>query len=449
MSARKASFIEHELNLIRTRHLYRRFGRLVRVLGPGIVTGAADDDPSGIATYSQTGATYGLSQMWLFPIMLPLLFAVQESCARIGAVTGSGLAAIIKQNYSRKLLYMAIMLVLAANIINIGSDIAAMSATIQLIIPGWSFTAIAVGTALLCVLLQIFVPYHRYVSILKWLALVLFAYPVTAFLINAPWASVFSHTFALDLHFDSAKIYLMVGILGTTISPYLFFWNTSEVVEGEIEKHRISSSSTKASPRISRSFIRSVRLDTFAGMCLAVVSAWFIVIVCSTVLNSHGITHINTAADAAKALEPLVSGFPNAGLVAKLLFSVGILGTGLMAIPVLAGSASYAVSETFGLKEGLYRSFSKAKGFYGIITLATLAGLLINFLGIDPIQALVFTAVFNAVATVPLLWMLIRIGNNRNIMGKYRNSAWSNFGVGAAFFLMLGGALTLFSSFIK
>ena len=283
---------------------------------------------------------------------------------------------------------------------------------------------------------------------MKWLAIALFAYPVTAFIVGQPWGEVFKSTFVPDIHWDKDVIYIMVGILGTTISPYLFFWNTSEVVEDEVESGRIKASSGKGTPRISKAFIRKIRMDNVAGMSLASISAWFIVIACASTLHVHGITQIQNANDAAAALEPLVQGFPNAGLVAKLLFSVGIIGIGLLAVPVLAGSSSYAISEALGLKEGLYRKFSKAHGFYVIIALATLAGLAINFLHIDPIQALIFTAVFNAVASVPLLWMIYKVGNNRSVMGDYKNGTISNIGVIAAFVLMAAATLVLFYSLI-
>ena len=439
---------QREQNLARAHKHYSKFGRFVRVLGPGVVTGAADDDPSGIATYSQAGAVYGYGLLWLFPIMFPLLLAVQESCARIGAVTGDGLAALLKRHYSKKILFAAVILVVVANTVNIGSDLAAMAATTQLLIPGLPAAGLAVFFAIACVLLQMFVPYRQYAKILKWLAIALFAYPVTAFLVGQPWGEVFTRTFVPNVQFDANMIYIIVGILGTTISPYLFFWNTSEVVEDEVEKHRISNSSTDAKPHVSKNFIKKIRLDNIAGMTLASVSAWFIVVACASTLHAHGITQIENAQDAAAALEPLVRGFPNAGLIAKLLFSVGIIGIGFLAVPVLAGSSSYAISEALGIKEGLYRKFKKAHGFYGIIALATLAGLVINFMGIDPIQALIFTAVFNAVASVPLLWMIYRVGNNLDIMGEYKNSKISNVGVMAAFILMAGASLVLFWSLI-
>lgn len=438
----------HEKNLQKAHVHYSRFGRFVRVLGPGVVTGAADDDPSGIATYSQAGAVYGYKLLWLFPIMFPLLLAVQESCARIGAVTGSGLAAILKKHYSRKVLFAAVALVVVANTVNIGSDLAAMAATVQLFAPNIPFVGLAVFFAVVCVALQIFVPYRQYAKFLKWLAIALFAYPVTAFLVGQPWGEVLKSTFVPNIHLDKDAIYIMVGILGTTISPYLFFWNTSEVVEDEVESHRIKASSGKGTPRISKSFIRKIRLDNIAGMSLASISAWFIVVACASTLHVSGITHIQNANDAAAALEPLVQGFPHAGLIAKLLFSVGIIGIGLLAVPVLAGSSSYAISEALGLKEGLYRNFKKAHGFYLIIALATLAGLAINFLHIDPIQALIFTAVFNAVASVPLLWMIFKVGNNKAVMGEYKNGPISNVGVFAAFILMAVATLVLFYSLI-
>jgi NRAMP (natural resistance-associated macrophage protein)-like metal ion transporter len=437
-----------EQNLAKAHKHYGKFGRFVRVLGPGVVTGAADDDPSGIATYSQAGAVYGYGLLWLFPIMFPLLLAVQESCARIGAVTGDGLAAILKRHYSKKVLFGAVLLVVVANTVNIGADLAAMAATTQLLLPDIPYELLAIFFAVLCVLLQVFVPYRQYAKILKWLAIALFAYPVTAFLVGQPWGEVLTRTFVPNIEINATTIYIIVGILGTTISPYLFFWNTSEVVEDEVETHRISSSSTNAKPHISKNFIKKIRIDNIAGMTLAAVSAWFIVVACASTLNAHGITQIENANDAAAALEPLVQGFPHAGLIAKLLFSVGIIGIGLLAVPVLAGSSSYAISEALGIKEGLYRKFKQAHGFYGIIALAIVAGLIINFLGIDPIQALIFTAVFNAVASVPLLWMIYRVGNNRDVMGAYKNSRWSNAGVLTAFIVMAIATLVLFWSLI-
>jgi NRAMP (natural resistance-associated macrophage protein)-like metal ion transporter len=433
-------------NIVRHMLSRKRFSRFSRILGPGVVTGAADDDPSGIATYSQAGAAYGLGFLWAFPVMYPLLLAVQESCSRIGAVTGKGLAAVIKENYSRKLLYMSVLLVVVANTINIGADLGAMAATTQLFV-AIPFPLLTIFFALIIITLVIFVNYKKYVTILKWLALTLLAYPITALFVGQNWPEIWHATFTTLPTINAATIYIFVGILGTTISPYLFFWDTSEVVEEEILKRRLTQSANK--PHITRRFLRAIRMDNFVGMTLASISAWFIVIACASVLFKNGITNINSAADAARALEPLVQGFPYAGLIAKLIFSVGIIGVGLLAVPVLAGSSAYAISETLGLKEGLYRKFNRAKGFYAIIIAATVVGVAINFLGIDPIQALVFTAVFNGIAAVPLLWMIIRVGNNKSIMGEYKNGILSNIFVRIAFVVMLVAVLALFYFTIK
>jgi len=431
-----------------TKHITnrKRFSRFLRILGPGLVTGAADDDPSGIATYSQAGASFGFGLLWAFPLMYPLLLSVQETCARIGAVTGRGLASVLKENYSKKVLYTAVGLVVVANTINIGSDLGAMASATQLIVP-LPYGLLAVLYAAIILVLVIFVNYKTYARILKWLAIVLLAYPITAFLVGVSWSTVFKATFFPHISITSASLYILVGMLGTTISPYLFFWDTSEVVEDEIAKHRLNE--TTHTPIMNKHFLKSIRTDNFVGMTLATVTAWFIVIVCATVLFSQGTTNINSAADAAKALEPLVKNFPDAGLIAKLLFSVGVIGIGLLAVPVLAGSSSYAISEALGWKEGLHRKFKRAHGFYGVIIAATLVGLAINFLHIDPIKALVFTAVFNGISAVPLLFMIAKVGNNKKIMGEYVNGKLSNFGVRTAFVVMSVAVLLLFISFIK
>ncbi len=440
----KTDFVraEHHYENLTKHMIHRaRFSRILRILGPGVITGAADDDASGILTYSQAGAKYGLGFLWAFPVMYPLLIAVQESCSRIGAVTGKGLASIIKANYNKKLLFMSVALVVVANTVNIGADLGAMAATTRLFIDV-PYSILAIFFAVVIILLAIFVKYKQYAKILKWLAITLFAYPITAFLIGQDWPELFRNTFAVLPKINAKTIYILVGILGTTISPYLFFWDTSEIVEEEISHRRLTS--TSKDPKISKRFLSNIRIDNFFGMSLASVTAWFIVVVCASVLFKNGISDINTAADAAKALEPLVTGFPYAGLISKLLFSVGIIGTGLLAIPALAGSAAYAISESLGWREGLYRKFKHAIGFYAVIIIATLVGLAINFLGIDPIKALIFTAVFNGIAAVPLLWMIARIGNNRLVMGEYKNGLLSNIFVGVALIVMFVAVVALF-----
>lgn len=425
----------------------KRFNRFLRVLGPGLITGAADDDPSGIATYSQAGAGFGYSLLWAFPLMYPLLLAVQESCSRVGAVTGKGLASVIKEHYSKKLLYMSVGLVVVANTINIGADLGAMSAAMRLLIP-IPFGLLAVVFAVLVVVLEVFVNYKSYARILKWLAIVLFAYPITAFLVGQPWHTVFSTTFLPHINIGFTTIYILVGMIGTTISPYLFFWDTSEVVEEEIASGR-TTEADMSNPKVSKQFLHGVRVDNFVGMTLTIVTAWFIVVTCASVLHASGVTEINSAADAAKALQPLVHNFPHAGFVTKLLFSVGIIGIGLLSVPVLAGSSSYAISEAAGWKEGLHRKYNKAKAFYGVIAGATLVGLLLNFLGIDPIKALIFTAVFNGIAAIPLLYMIARVGNSKIIMGDFKNGKLANLLVRLTFVIMLSAVLILFYAMLS
>lgn len=442
----KRSHLKQFAITVRSIHLRKRFSRTVRILGPGVTTGAADDDPSGIATYSQAGAMQGYSMLWALPAMFPLLLAVQDTCARIGAVTGKGLAAVIKEHYSRKMLTAAVLLVVVANVVNIGADIGAMVAALQLLIP-LPFVVAAVSFVVVIVFMQITIPYHRYAKVLKWLSLFLFAYLLTAFIISPDWGKALYETVTPNITFNEATMYLLVGLLGTTISPYLFFWDTSEVVEGEIETKRLGIKGLHP-PKITAHFLRSVRIDTIVGMVLASATAWFIMLVCAVVLNAHGITEINTAADAAKALEPLVQGFPYAGFVAKFIFAIGIIGLGMLAIPALAGSSAYALSESFNWREGLYRKFKKASAFYITIAIATVAGLSINFIGINPIQALIFAAVFNGISAVPLLAMIALVGRNADIMGDYRISKLASFGIWTAFVVMLLAAVAMMASII-
>ncbi len=431
------------------RHQQKGFGRFLRILGPGIVTGAADDDPSGIATYSQTGAQFGFALNWTMLLAYPLMTAVQEACMRIGAVTGKGLAAVIRERYPKWLLYPVVGLVVLANTLNIGSDIGAMAASTQLLIPSSStlvFPVLAIGFSIIMILLEIFVSYKTYVRILKWLALALLAYVVTAFLINVPWVEAIKATFVVNLQFNAAYLYILVAIFGTTISPYLFFWQTSEVVEDEIAAHRLAQRG--GVPKLSRPYLKRLRIDTAFGMLFSNVTAWFIMVVAAVVLHSNGVLTINTAADAARALEPLVHTFPNAGYIAKVIFAVGVIGIGLMSVPVLAGSSSYAISETFNWHEGLFRKFKQAREFYLIIIIGTLAGLVFNFAGLDPIKMLVFTAVFNGLAAVPLIFLIAKVAGRSDIMGEYKSRFWSKLGVWAAFVVMLAAALALIYSMI-
>ena len=415
------------------------------VFGPGVVTGAADDDPSGIATYTQTGAKFGYGQLWTAVAMLPLMIAIQEACARIGAVTGHGLAAVIKVNYSKKVLYAAVFLVVIANTINIGAGIGAVAAAAQLIVPV-NFVILTLGFTALILILEIFTSYQVYSRILKWLALTLLAYPLTLFIIDKPWKTILSATFLPHVELNFEFFFIITAVLGTTISPYMFFWQAGQEVEEEREKHLLSR---YGKPRLGPNFIKNLRIDNFIGMAFSEFATWSIIVVAATVLYQNGITEVNSAADAAKALEPLVQTFPNAGFLSKLIFATGIIGLGLLGIPVLSGSAAYALSEAFNMKEGLNLKLKKAHGFYGIITIATLIGLMINFIGIDPIKALVFTAVFNGVAAVPLIFLIARIARNRKIMGEYRSGWLSNIVVWITFVVMLASAIAMFYTLYK
>ena len=422
-----------------------KFSRVLKLLGPGLITGAADDDPSGIATYSQTGAQFGYGQLWTAIFMLPLQTAVQEACARIGAVTGKGLIAVIKENYGKKIVYFAVLLVLIANTINIGADLGAMAAATRLIIPV-NFTILILLFTILVLVLEIFTSYKVYARILKWLALTLLAYPITLFIVHQPWLTLLRATFVPHIEFNFAFFFIITGVLGTTISPYMFFWQASEEVEEEKE---MGIEKIEGRPKLSSTFIKNLRIDNFLGMLASEVGTWSIIVVVATVLNAHGITNINTSADAAKALEPLVSSFPNAGFLAKLIFTVGIVGLGFLSVPVLSGSASYAASEAFNWKEGLNLKLKRAHGFYGVITIATLIGLLINFVGIDPIKALVFTAVINGLVAVPLLFLIAKTASNSSIMGQYKSGNLSKALVWITFLTMLFAAVALMATFIK
>jgi NRAMP (natural resistance-associated macrophage protein)-like metal ion transporter len=416
------------------------FSRFLRILGPGLITGAADDDPSGIATYTQTGAQFGYGQLWTVLFMLPLMTAVQEACARIGAVSGKGIAAVIKEHYSKKILFPVIALVLVANTINIGADIGAMASAAHLIIP-IPFAILTLAFTIFILLLEIFTSYKIYARILKWLALALLSYLFTMLIVAQPWGTILRATFIPHFELSFSFLFIITGVLGTTISPYMFFWQASEEVEEEREHHLLHR---HGKPSLTKRFIKNLRIDTFVGMFVSSITTWSIIVVGATVLNAHGLTNVATAADAAKALEPLVGTFPNAGYLAKLIFAVGILGLGLLSIPVLSGSASYALSEAMNWKSGLNLKLKRAHGFYGVITIATLIGLIINFIGIDPVQALVFTAVFNGVAAVPLLFLIAKIAQSEKIMGEYKSGWLSKFLVWLTFSAMAAAAVTMF-----
>jgi NRAMP (natural resistance-associated macrophage protein)-like metal ion transporter len=382
------------------------------VLGPGLTSGAADDDPSGIATYSQTGAQYGFQLLWLAIFCYPLAGAVQEMCARIGIVTGRGLASNIRVHFSKKMLYICTLLLFAANSFNIGADLGAMAKGVQLMDKGLNFSFLVIGFAVLMLLMQIYMPYARYAHYLKWLAMVLLAYIASALLAHLDWSTVLKHTFKPSIVWSKDQILLICAILGTTISPYLFFWQTSQEVENEILEGKTSVASRKGS---SPHQIRAMRLDVWSGMLLSEVVMFFIIAACGAILFPKGITHIQTASQAAEALRPF------AGNATYFLFAVGIIGTGLLAIPVLAGSSSYALSESFQWKEGLGRKLKQAHAFYGTLIISMLVGLAINFIGLDPIKALIYSAVVNGIVAPVILTLIVITSSNSKIMGDWVN----------------------------
>lgn len=414
---------------------------LLRV-GPGLITGVADDDPSGIGTYSVAGAQFGYQLLWLAPLCMPLMIAVQEMCGRVALVTSKGLSAIIKEHYPKWLLYSVLMLLIGANTINVYADINIMAASMKMLF-GWPFALWATVLTIVMVVAQITVPYKHYVKFLKYACFSLLAYVVIAVLpqVHVNWNLVVYQM--VIPHWSSSPGYVLtiVGFLGTTISPYLFFWQAGEQVEDDIADGLTDDAGYRASP-IKRSEIRSVRADTAVGMIFSQIIAIFIIVSTAATLHVSGNTDINTAEDAARALLPL-------GASAYWLFTLGILGVGLMAVPTLAGSAAYAVAETAGWRNGLYRRFSRAKGFYGTIALVIVVGYLLNFVQvISPVKALLYSAVLNGLVAPPLIVVLLFICNNRKIVGKNANGWLSNtLGWLAVILMSLAGGLLIWSLF--
>lgn len=405
-------------------------------LGPGLVTGAADDDPSGISTYSQVGAQFGFALAWTIPFSFPLLAVIQTISARIGAVTGVGIAQNLRRHYPRPMLRVVVLLLLFANVINLGADLGAMGAAMGLLIGGPDH-AYTILFALICVGLEVFIAYARYASILKWATLSLFTYVAVVFTIEIPWAEALRGTFIPHFTFDAAHAMALVAVLGTTISPYLFFWQAGQEVE---ELHRRHVKPLCVTPRDAGPELARIRTDTLIGMGASHTVALFIIFATAATLHASGVTEITTSAQAAEALRPL------AGPLTFLLFALGIIGTGLLAVPVLAGSAAYAVSETFGWTEGLDRKPKEAKAFYATIAAATFGGVALNFAPIDPVRALYWAAVINGLLATPLMVVMMMIAGNPRAMGRLtlrgptRVMGWFATavmaGASAAFFLL-------------
>jgi Mn2+/Fe2+ NRAMP family transporter len=378
-------------------------------IGPGLITGVADDDPSGIATYSQAGAQFGLNMLWTMPLALPLMSAIQSMCARIGRVTGKGLSANIKTAFSPVILQSVVFLLLIANILNIAADVAAMGEVAELV-TGFNRHLMTAAFVFATLLLQVFVPYHRYVFFLKWLSLSLLAYGAVLFTVHVPWGQVALRTVWPQFKWTSGSAAVVVGVFGTTISPYLFFWQASEEVEDMLEKGT-SSLASDAYPAMRE--LSRIKWDTWSGMFYSDITAYFIILATAVTLHVSGVTNLETAAQAASALRPLAGNF------AFMLFALGIVGVGMIGVPVLAGSAGYALAEAMGWKWGLERKASDARGFYGVIAVSVLAGLGIQYSPMSPMKALFWSAVINGVVAVPLMIVIILLVSRKSVMGAF------------------------------
>lgn len=406
------TFAEKEEKTLVSKKPLKLAGEYWDTLGPGLTTGAADDDPSGIATYSQAGARYGLQLIWLALFTYPFMATVQEMCARIGLVSGQGLAANIRKHYPARTLYIVTALLFFANTLNIAADLGAMSAATRLLLPSVGFEMLVIFFAIVSLGLQIFTTYARYAKYLKYLTLALLSYVVVAFSVGLDWGDVLRHTLMPTIVFSKEQIFLICGILGTTISPYLFFWQTSQEVEERILKGEKTVEERRA--QVSRQDVKKMRIDVWSGMAFSNLITFFIFAACAGTLYAHGITNIVTADQAALALRPF-------GEFAFLLFAIGVVGVGLLAVPVLAGSTAYALSESFGWKNGLYRKLDQAYAFYGVIIVSMLIGIAANFIHLDPIQALIYAAVANGVIAPVILFFVVRLSSNAHIMGEYVN----------------------------
>ena len=406
-----------------------KFNRFWKLLGPGLITGSSDDDPSGIATYSQAGAAYGLSTLWTAILAFPLMAAIQQMCARIGLVTKQGLTGALKKNYPKWVLYLMLLFSFPSIVMNIGADIAGMGAVGNMLFPKIEATYFSVVFTMLLLILIIYLPYHKIASILKYLCIVLMVYLIVPFLYHQDWIEVAKSTFIPTLKFDKAFVAILVGIFGTTISPYLFFWQASMEVEEmkQKKKHLI----------VNKKIIGDMKDDIDFGMTFSGLVMFFIILTTGTVLFKGGIHQIDTVEQAAMALKPL------AGDAAYLLFAIGIIGTGLIAIPVLSGSLSYIITETFGWEQGLDKKFHEAKAFYIIIAISLLLGLSLNYIGISPVQALIYTALLYGLTAPVLIAIILHISNNKKVMGKFTNSKATNILGFSAMIIMTFAAVAL------
>jgi NRAMP (natural resistance-associated macrophage protein)-like metal ion transporter len=410
------------------------FKRFFQVLGPGLITGASDDDPSGIGTYSVAGATLGFSTLWLAVVTLPMMAAIQYSCAKIGMVTGQGLAGVLKKNYPRPVLILAVIALFIANTLNVGADIGAVAAAVQLLVPVPALPTILLVSAAILVI-QVLGSYRLIADVFKWLTIVLFAYIATAFFVHVDVGQVLKATFIPIFKPTAEFVSTLVAILGTTISPYLFFWQASQEVEEDKSEGKKALWQRRGA---SHEQLKVAAMDVNAGMLLSNTVMYFIIFTCAATLHASGHTHIESASDAAKALVPL------AGKFSEILLAIGLIGTGLLAIPILTGSAAYAISEAFGWRYGLDQKLHRAKQFYGVIVVSMLVGMAMNFFGINAIQALFWSAVINGLVAPPLLILIMLVVNNKKIMGDKVNSLMTNIAGWAATAAMTAAAVALF-----
>ena len=412
-------------------------------IGPGIVTGAADDDPSGIATYSQAGAQYGFSFLWTSLFTFPFMGVVQEMCARIGIVTGRGLAGTIRMYCPPAVLYTATLFLILANTFNIGADISAVGEATQLIFPSIPIFVIVIVFTGISLLLQVLIPYQKYARYIKYLSFVLVVYIIVGLSIDIPWKEVLYSTFVPHLSFSKDSILLICAILGTTISPYLFFWQTSQEVEEKIaHKKDLTFVKEETKAEEHKHTISDMRFDVWSGMFFSNLVMFFIIMVCGAVLFPNGVQDIQTAGQAAQALLPI------AGNATYILFTLGIVGTGLLAVPILAGASAYAVAETFRFKEGLYNKYHEARAFYGVIIVSMIVGLIMTFSGIPPMKALIYSAILNGLIAPLLLFVIVYLSNNEKIMGKWKNTRLQNvLGGGIAIIMTVSAVFTLWVIF--
>jgi NRAMP (natural resistance-associated macrophage protein)-like metal ion transporter len=412
-------------------------GKFIQILGPGLITGASDDDPSGIATYSQAGAQFGYGLGWVLFFSWPLMCAIQEISARIGRVTGRGVAGVIRRHFPAPVLYVLVLMLIIANVINLGADLGAMGAALQLVIGGQVWIYIG-AFGLFSMLLEVFARYSQYVVWLKWLTLSLFAYVGVAFVVQLPWASVGYHLVVPNISFKAAYLTTVVAILGTTISPYLFFWQAEE--EADETHERTDAKPLERDHGSAKKEFKRIRIDTYMGMFLSNAVAVFIVITTAATLNAHGVTDVQTSSQAALALKPI------AGPLVFVVFALGIVGTGLLAVPVLAGSAAYAVGEAAGWHVGLARKVGRAPRFYAVIAAAFGIGVLLNFVHIDPIKALFWSAVINGVVAVPVMVMMMILASRKSVMGPFTIGLGLKVVGWMATLVMLAAAVGMFAT---